>query len=48
MLLPERPAQLEHADHLGVWGLACPQSFGKYLSMNQEQVQREAGEGVGS
>lgn len=22
MLLPERPAQLEHADHLGVWGLA--------------------------
>lgn len=22
MLLPERPAQLEHADYLGVWGLA--------------------------
>ena len=22
VLLPERPAQLEHAGHLGVWGLA--------------------------
>lgn len=22
VLLPERPTQLEHADHLGVWGLA--------------------------
>lgn len=22
MLLPERPAQLKHAGHLGVWGLA--------------------------
>lgn len=42
------PAQPVSPSRLGIWGLAHPWSFGKYLSMNQEQVLREAGEGVGS
>lgn len=42
------PAQPRSPSRLGIWGLAHPRSFGKYLSVNQEQVLREAGEGVGS
>lgn len=48
ILVGTQCAQPGSPSRLGIWGLAHPRSFGKYLSMNQDQVLREAGEGAGS